>query len=70
MVKKKRSKTTSYLIIFKIEGFRLELIETLYIPQHGNSVISEYTNNVVLFPRLGDTSGVHMRFGKCVNTSN
>jgi hypothetical protein len=67
---KKGDKSTSYLITYKTvlpkKVTERERMFTLYIPQHGRSVISEYHTTDI----NGDSSWVSMKFGKCVNTSN
>jgi hypothetical protein len=72
-----KSKTTSYLVTYKspfpdfMKNILIdEYFHTLYIPQHGKSIISSYYNNISQPDRKGDSSFINMRFGKCVNTSN
>ena len=60
--------TISLLIVYLLEGPTTgETPSSLYIPQNGKSIISEYSRN---FIDDGDSSWVSMKFGKCVNTSN
>ena len=63
------NRSTSYLITYKEKSSRhFDYIYTLYIPQNGKSIISEYHSNSS--DTQGNASWVGMRFGKCVNTSN
>jgi hypothetical protein len=61
--------TISLLIVYSVEGADSEeKPSSLYIPQNGKSIISEYSINFMT--DHGDMSWVGMMFGKCVNTSN
>jgi hypothetical protein len=66
----KGDKTTSYLITYKIvlpkHISENENLFTLYIPQNGKSIISQYNT----WEDDSNSSWVDHKFGKCVNTSN
>jgi hypothetical protein len=66
----KKVTTKSYLITYKREYppeiSKNEGILTLYIPEHGKSIISDYSMTV----KPDNASWVSMQFGKCVNISD
>ena len=66
----KKVTTKSYLITYKREYppeiSKNEGILTLYIPENGKSIISDYNMTV----RPDNSSWVSMQFGKCVNISD
>lgn len=61
-------KSTSHLITFKrkLSNPEDESLFTVYIPENGKSIMSEY----VLSSLRGENSWLNMNFGKCVKTSD
>ena len=57
----------SYLITYEHDFTEFKQMSTLYMPFHGESIISEYGNDL---SSDGKTSWVNLTFGKCAQTSD